>query len=77
MKGQSDWLLYLFAAGLVVSMLIFIITSQVSFFPLSTSIEWSDGTVKVTFTGIAEIIITLAFAAGVLWRLIRGSRRIG
>ena len=70
-QNEHDWLLYLFLLGLLISILLFLVTSGIALPPLNVSMEWSDKGFKITFTGIAEIIVAIGFAIGVIWRLKR------
>jgi len=65
-KGH-DLLLYIFILGLLISLILFVVTSGIRLPPLDVSIEWEG--LKITFTGISEIIVAIGFAIGIVWRL--------
>jgi len=49
--------------------MLFIVTSSVALPLLDVSIKW-DGSFQITFTGIAEIIVAIGCAIGIIiWRL--------
>lgn len=66
-RKEHDLLLYIFSLGLLISLILFVVTSGISLPPLDVSIEW--GTLRITFTGISEIIVAIGFAIGIVWRL--------
>jgi len=70
-KMKSDPYLYLFSFGLVFFFLLFIITYSVSIPPLDVSMEWDKGGFRITFTGVAEIILAICCGIGVIWRKLK------
>jgi uncharacterized membrane-anchored protein len=70
-KKEHDWLLYVLIIGFLISVSLFIIASRVALPLLDVSMIWSGGSFQITFTGIAEIIVAIGFAIGIIWRLIK------
>jgi len=66
---KSDVYLYLFLSGLIISIVLFILTNDIRAPPLDASMEWSDGSFRITLTGIAEIIVAVGCAFGAFFRL--------
>jgi len=66
-KKEHDWLLYVLIIGFLISVSLFIIASSVALPLLDVSMIWSGGSFQITFTGIAEIIVAIGFAIGIIY----------
>ena len=68
-KKETDWLLYLLLLGLLVTVVVFAVTSGIVGPQLDMVFQSNpDGTFTLTLTGISEIIVACAFAVGALYR---------
>ena len=70
-KKEHDRFLYVLIIGFLIPVSLFIIASRVALPLLDVSMIWSGGSFQITFTGIAEIIVAIGFAIGIIWRLIK------
>jgi hypothetical protein len=70
-KKEHDWLLYVLIIGFLISVSLFIIASSVALPLLDVSMIWSGGSFQITFTGIAEIIVAISFAIGIILKLLK------
>ena len=69
-KKKHDWIAYTLAIALIVVCALFIVGISGSLKPLDLIMESKpDGTVSITATGIAEIIIALALGTGLFLRI--------
>jgi len=68
-RKERDWLLYIFSLGLLISVVLFIVTSGIALPLLDVSMKWDGSSFQITFTGISQIIVAIGFAIGVVWRL--------
>jgi len=68
---RSDWLLYLFSFGLIVSVALFFATSVTTLPLFDVSIEWTGNSFNITFSGAAEIIVAILCSIGLMWRVTR------
>jgi len=66
---ERDWLLYIFSLGLLISIVLFIVTSGIALPLLDVSMKWDGSSFQITFTGIGEVIVAIGFAIGVILRL--------
>ena len=73
-NNKHDWLLYLLSLCLILSVALFIVTSRITLPLFDVSVEWTGNTVKITFTGIAQIIVAAFCGIGLMWRLIHRHR---
>jgi hypothetical protein len=70
-KKEHDWLLYVLIIGFLISVSLFIMASSVALPLLDVSMIWSGGSFQITFTGIAEIIVAISFAIGIILKLLK------
>ena len=70
-KKKLDWLLYALVLVLVIDIILFILGTSGSLPPLDIIVTSGDGNTTITFTGISEIIVAFACAAGIFIRMTR------
>jgi hypothetical protein len=56
-----------YCLGLLISVVLFILTSRIALPLLDVSIKWDGSSFQITFTGIAEIIVAIGFAIGIIY----------
>jgi uncharacterized BrkB/YihY/UPF0761 family membrane protein len=71
-KKKPDLLLYFLLIGLLITVVVFVVTSGIVGPQLDIGFKSNpDGTFTITMTGISEIIVACAFAVGILYRYTR------
>lgn len=70
-KKKRDWILIILLLGMLIPIVLFIVSFGINIPLLDVTAKSENGNFSITFTGIAEIIVALAFGVGTFMRLTR------